>query len=213
MNREIILKALQKAHVRGLDPAGTMELIDDYLEIAGEVQTSPLSTNSGQIEEPNKPAKSITREEDDRTDFDDGYIELAASARKTLKTPPKEWIAEDLFNEICRYDWSFEALPEGFKEPLAYRGTPVINPRGMPGVGVIFSCIEVANPKELPLFFPLSELKINPRERMEEVKASVESLLRVRKTPVPVNFSKITAPPALPSFEPDPQGAATGGMI
>ncbi len=212
MNREIILKAIQKAHARGLDPAGTMDLIDDYLEIAGEVR--PTLPASEVREKAVAILKNAEAERNESTeDHDDGYIELAASARKTLKTPPKEWIAEDLFNEICKHDWSFDALPEGFKEPLSYRGTPVLNPRGMPGVGVIFSCIEVTSPKELPLFFPLSELKINPTERMNEVKLSVESLLRVRKTPVPVNFSKITSPPAIPSFEPDPNGAATGGMI
>ena len=212
MNREIVLKALQKAQARGLDPSATVDLIQDYLEIAGDigpvthVKDSVVSISSKAQTETATPIEADP-------EYDDGYIELAASARKALKTPPKEWIAEDLFNEICKHDWSFDALPEGFKEPLSYRGTPVINPRGMPGVGVIFSCIEVTNPKELPLFFPLSDLKINPQERMDEVKRSIESLLRVRKTPVPVNFSKITSPPAMPSFEPDADGVAVGGVI
>lgn len=214
MNREIVLKAVQKAHARGLGPTETMELIDDYLEIAGEVNPGPPAPGYRNpvvgADHLVSPVLSFDKQVDN---FDDGYIELEASSKKRLATPAKEWVAEDLFNEICKYDWRFEALPEGFTVPLDYRGTPVLNPRGMPGVGVIFTCVDVANPKELPLFFPLTDLKINPVERMKEVKGSVESLLKVRKTPVPVNFQKITAPPAIPSFEPTPDGAATGGMI
>src|SRR4051812_39364373 len=111
MNREIVLKAVQKAHARGLDPSATVDLIQDYLEIAGDVQDIPVSTSSRHTESAAGVKKIIeivkAVPDIEPEGYDDGYIELAASARKTLKTPPKEWIAEDLFNEICKHDWSF----------------------------------------------------------------------------------------------------------
>lgn len=211
MNREIVLKAIQKGQSRGLNPSQVVDLIEDYLELLGD--PVPVANTTDVIINRGSESVTVKAEEPIDTESDNGYIELSASPKKRLNTPAKEWVAENLFDEICKYDWSFAALPEGFTTPLDYRGTPVLNPRGMKGVGVIFTCVDVANPKELPLFFPLSELKINPKERMEEVKRGVESLLRVRKTPVAVNFNAITTPPAIPSFEPTTDGTATAGVM
>lgn len=212
--REVILKAILKAQARGLDASQTADLAMDYLDIAADMGSNPAFSPAGLLQMDNGALagympEGLSASRGDRLVFKGGI--LTEYGGNTLVAPPKVgqvlnkavdpdadyWTAEGLFDELGSVKWEFSATPEGFNRPLEYKGMPVKNPRGQNGVGVIFSCPDVKEPRELPVFFPLSEKVIDPAAKILEVKSAVEQLFRIRDTPIANATKPITSFPSI----------------
>ncbi len=192
--KAIIEKAVNKAQAKGLGVADTVELIMDYLDIAGEITASPAPVDRfPELREDYGKSSTLL--------LDDTKQQMTAPVQvgKTIAKAGEEstWTSESLFKVLVNVDWQFDATPIGWDRPLHYTGTLVQEPRGMEGVAVIFKCIEVDNPREMPVFFALSEKVVDPAARIAEVRSQVEQLFRRRDTPVANSATAITHYPSM----------------
>jgi hypothetical protein len=211
--KTVITKAIQKAQSRGMTPNETAELVMDYLEIAGEI--APAASQA-----PVKPSPETVRQVQaaiQTQDTPSSALSVSAPTpvgrvlNKAVDPNEPFWIAEDLYSEMAKISWEFSALPDGFKEPLEYKGMAVLRPRGIDGVAIVFTCPAVATPKEFPAFLSLNDKVIDPVAITEEVRRNVENTFRVRSTPI-VNHNKpLTSFPSMADMAGG--GAMFGGEV
>jgi hypothetical protein len=202
--KEIIVKALNKAKARGYDADATADLIMDYMDIADLL---PQASNTLNQSIPNQPqpiasvpaAAGLISLSMEKTEDYGSTIEAPPQVNRTIAKAADPsataWTPDALFAEAMKIDWSFEAKPAGFDQPLDYKGTPVANPRGIEGVGIVFRCPEIKTPAEIPVFLSLSEKVLDPEKIKTEVRNNVESMFRPR-TKIESQFTPISRPPS-----------------
>lgn len=194
--KTVIEKAIQKAQNKGLSVQDTADLVIEYLDIAGELTASPASQEPQRLSQiilPGTPTPA-TLEKAALTG-----VQAPAQVNKVIARAQDSdsfWTAEALYAEAMKHDWSFQALPDGFKEPLNYVGAPVLRPRGIDGVAIIFNCPDVKIPREIPAFVSLSEKVFSPDVIKEGVKTNVESMFRQRETPIVSSTVELTSYPS-----------------
>lgn len=205
--REVITKAIKKAQSRGYDPNQTADLVMDYLDIAGLITGVEYADGDGATYPVAAGKNGIIAKVEESPST---AIEAPPAINRTITKAqdPNEtfWTADSLFEVASKLDWSLEALPQGFTEPLKYNGSAVLRPRGIDGVAVVFRCPDVKTPPEIPIFLSLSEKVLDPDFIKSEVRKNVESMFRPRTEPIKSNFVANTSAPSLDDI------AKGGGM-
>jgi hypothetical protein len=208
--KEVITKAIKKAQSRGYGIEDTVETVLDYLDIAGYAMGDYVDDDKGITYIPTKPSQVQPIIADSST------ITAPAQVNRIIVKANVEdlpvWTPESLHAQLMGLDWAFSALPEGFKAPLEYKGSLVLNPKGQAGVGVVFTCPDVHTPREFNMFFGLNEKSIDPKARIEEVKSQVEQLFRVRNTPIANSNKPLTSFPSIDAII-NGGGAVFGGEV
>ncbi len=165
--KNVIVKALTRALDRGMSPEETADLIIDYLDIAGELVANPA---------PSKPEPPPKVESKPKT------IDINRTVKKNPNAPA--WKTDELFNHLSKFDMGFTITPEGWNREVGFRAGFVKDPNGMKGVGAIFQAIESPDFK-VNYFFSVDEADVDVESVVEEVKKSVNTMLRRVDNPIP----------------------------
>ncbi len=169
--KNVLVKALNRATQKNLSVEETADLIVDYLEIAGEV--APQATVETVVEPPPVVAAAKPKVAD---------INRAINPKRPPGAPA--WKTDELFSYLTKFDMAFETRPEGWDKDVAFRFSLMKDPNGMKGVGVVWQAIEDPQFK-LNYFFSVDTEKPDVDEAIEEVKKSVNVMLRRVEKSIP----------------------------
>ena len=204
--KHIIQKALAKASTKKLDQAGTADLIMEYLDIAGELSV------------PQQSAPPPLPKEEELWEDEENYPVKPVQLNKVIAKAAEatEWDADSLSEWLRKFIWDFSVQPEGWQKTLEFGGVFVREPRGFPGVAVVFKCLnDDTIPKQLQdikLFFPYHEAHSNPLAELEALKATQMQLLR-KGQKVESKTVQIATAPAMPAMAPSLDGKPTAGIF
>lgn len=169
--KNVLVKALNRATQKNLSVEETADLIVDYLEIAGEV--APQATVETVVEPPPVVAAAKPKVAD---------INRAINPKRPPGAPA--WKTDELFSYLTKFDMAFETRPEGWDKDVAFRFSLMKDPNNMKGVGVVWQAIEDPQFK-LNYFFSVDTEKPDVDEAIEEVKKSVNVMLRRVEKSIP----------------------------
>ena len=168
--KNVLIKALTKAHDKGLSVADTADLITDYLEIAKEF-------NNEHSEQPVVEPPPIVTAKPKPVD-----INRPLNPKRPPGTP--YWKTDELYSYLSKFDMAISVKPDGWEKEVAFRFSFMKDPNGMKGVGVVWQAVEDPQFK-LNYFFSVDVERPNPDVAIEEAKKSVNAMLRRVDKPIP----------------------------
>lgn len=176
--KNVIVKALNRAAQKNLSVEETADLVVDYLDIAGEIDT-PKS------EAPAPPPKVVEAKPKP--------IDINRTVKRNPNAPA--WKTEELYSFLGKFDMSFSTTPDGWQKEVSFRAGLVKDPNGMKGVGVIFQAIESPEFK-LNYFFSNESADVDVENALNEVKKSVNNILRRSDKSIPNSTVPLRAIPS-----------------
>jgi len=180
--KNVIVKALTKADQLSLSPEQAADLVLEYMEIANELGVSPMQSQA-----PPPPPPPIPQAAKPKT------IDINKTVKKNPNAPA--WKTDELFNHLSKFDMGFTTKPDGWEKEIGFRAGLVKDPNGMKGIGVIFQAIESPEFK-MNYFFSVDEPEANVDYALDEVKKSVNNILRRVDKPVPNSTIPLRAIPS-----------------
>ena len=170
--KNVLLKALNRASQKQLSVEETADLIIDYLDIAGEIKPTKESTAQTVVEPPPVVAPQKQKVVD---------INRAVNPKRPPGVPA--WKTDELFNYLSKFDMAFQVQPQGWDRDVAFRAGLTKDPNNMKGIGVVWQAVEDPQFK-LNYFFSVETETPNVEEAIEEVKKSVDNILRRVDKPI-----------------------------
>lgn len=165
--KSILTKALSKAKQKEMSIEDTADLILDYLEIAKEI--APTEKESVPEPPPIVTAKPVK------------FVDIN---RPVLPKRSSVWKTDELYSLLSKSDMAFSVRPDGWTKDLDFRYSLVKDPNSMKGVGVIWQAVEDPSFKQ-NYFFSVEADHPDVEFAIEEVKKSVNFILRRREEPIP----------------------------
>jgi hypothetical protein len=180
--KNVIVKALTKADQLSLNPEQAADLVLEYLEIASELGVTPAQAPVPTPPPPPPPPP---------------WPIIKADINRTVKKNPNApaWKTDELFNHLSKFEMGFTTKPDGWEKEISFRAGLVKDPNGMKGIGVIFQAIESPEFK-MNYFFSVDEADVDVEYALDEVKKSVNNILRRVDKPVPNSTVPLRAIPS-----------------
>lgn len=180
--KNVIVKALTKADQLSLSPDQAADLVLEYMEIANEL--SGVSPAQVPVPPPPPPPPPVVKSKP---------IDINRTVKKNPNSPA--WKTDELYKYLSNVDLSLAVTPEGWNKSLDFRCGLVKDPNGMKGVGLIFQAVDHPEFK-MNYFFSNENESIDTDEAIEEVKKSINNVLRRRDTPIVSSTVPLQAVPS-----------------
>lgn len=176
--KNVIVKALTKADQLSLTKEQAADLVLEYMDIASDLGASPIPDRIP----PPPPVVVETK---------------PVNINRTIKKNPNlpAWKTDDLYKHLSKFDFSISLTPDGWEKEASFRCGLVKDPNGMKGVGLIFQAIESPDFK-VNYFFSNESEDVDTDGAIEEVKKSINNMLRRADKPIPNSTVPLRAIPS-----------------